>query len=321
MLFSLIIPLFITVYASAHGIVDHIIIGDTEKYQGPGIADNTTLSAIRAVQSKGPLNDTSSPFLNCGIGAQPAELMADAMPGNKISFAWRNFEASNGFWIHDTGPILTYLASCGDISCANYSSQNADWFKIWQDGRHSDDGKWIQANLIGGAPANVQLPDNLARGNYLVRHEIIALHLANETRGAEFYVSCSQIRVGGSGTGRPRQSDLVKFPGAYKPTDPGILVNAYDTSKPYVFPGPPIATLVSSESRKRDNDNNRARHHSTSSYNDSAPSSDNDGLGNTNSSGFCAPEYGGTTANTAHYQPRRVSRIMRSLQDLPYGHQ
>lgn len=75
----------------------------------------------------------------------------------------------------------------------------------------------------------------------MLRHEIIALHLAEAPGGAEFYPSCSQILIKGSGTGTP--DETVSFPGAYSDTDKGIKVNAFDASAKYVFPGGPIATL------------------------------------------------------------------------------
>lgn len=76
-----------------------------------------------------------------------------------------------------------------------------------------------------GAPANLTLPSNLAAGNYLLRHEIIALQNGVSEGGAEFYASCSQLSVGGSASGAPTSSELVKLPGAYSATDPGILVD------------------------------------------------------------------------------------------------
>lgn len=45
--------------------------------------------------------------------------------------------------------------------------------------------------------------------------------------GAQFYIACAQVSVtGGSGSKSP--SDLVSFPGAYSPDDPGLLVDIYD---------------------------------------------------------------------------------------------
>ena len=93
-------------------------------------------------------------------------------------------------------------------------------------------------------PISVTLPTNVAPGDYLVRSEIIALHLATSLGGAEFYPSCTQIRVGGSQTGTPNQT--VLFPGAYNDNDPGIFdPNLFTPGTPYVFPGPPVSNLAS----------------------------------------------------------------------------
>ncbi len=39
--------------------------------------------------------------------------------------------------------------------------------------------------------------------------------------GAEFYPSCTQVRISGNGNGAPNAT--VTFPGAYSDTEPGIL--------------------------------------------------------------------------------------------------
>lgn len=96
---------------------------------------------------------------------------------------------------------------------------------------------------MNGAKAVAKLPANLAPGNYLVRHEIIALHLASGFQGAEFYPSCTQIRVSGNGNGRPNNNELVSFPGAYSDNDAGIQLNPYGNGA-YNFPGPAIASFV-----------------------------------------------------------------------------
>lgn len=53
--------------------------------------------------------------------------------------------------------------------------------------------------------------------------QILALHLGDSFKGAEFYPSCTQIRINGTGTGSPDPSELVTFPGAYSDSDPGIF--------------------------------------------------------------------------------------------------
>jgi hypothetical protein len=73
-----------------------------------------------------------------------------------------------------------------------------------------------------GLLAEVTLPANLKGGDYLLRHEVIALHMAEALGGAEFFPSCIQITVTGNGTSTATQKEMAHFPGAYKSTDPGI---------------------------------------------------------------------------------------------------
>lgn len=79
-----------------------------------------------------------------------------------------------------------------------------------------------------------------------MRHEIIALHIAGSFQKAEFYPSCAQLSISGSGSDRPSSDELVSLPGAYSDNDKGIFVNVFDGLKPedYVFPGPPIARVA-----------------------------------------------------------------------------
>ena len=135
------------------------------------------------------------------------------------------------------GPMLTYMASCGSTTCDKFDSTTAKWFKIQEVGLDSStESGWVLADLMNGTPANITLPSNLAPGNYLLRHEIIALHLGNVMGGAEFYPSCSQIIVGGSGTGQPSDDELVSLPGAYSDSDPGIYVPSVSRQSSYIFP-------------------------------------------------------------------------------------
>lgn len=87
------------------------------------------------------------------------------------------------------------------------------------------------------------IPAATPDGDYLLRVEHIALHMAMQANKAQFYLSCTQIKVTGGGSGKP--GPLVSLPGAYKSTDPGILVdlNKY-LSNPdsYQPPGPAVWT-------------------------------------------------------------------------------
>ena len=69
------------------------------------------------------------------------------------------------------------------------------------------------------------IPRSTPNGNYLIRHDTIALHQANQP---QFYPECAQIRITGGGGGNP--SPTVRFPGAYNPNDPNINVNLYSST-------------------------------------------------------------------------------------------
>jgi hypothetical protein len=99
-------------------------------------------------------------------------------------------------------------------------------------------------HTVNGKPAYLTLPTQVAPGDYLVRHELISLQLANTLGGAELFPTCTQIHISGSQTGTPNQT--VSFPGAYNDNDPGILdPYVYTPSVPYIFPGGPVSNLAS----------------------------------------------------------------------------
>lgn len=101
--------------------------------------------------------------------------------------------------------------------------------------------EWAVTPLIPApnAGVNYTIPSCLKPGNYLVRHEIIALHSAYNEGGAQFYPGCHQLKVSGEGTKVP--SELVSFPGAYDSKDPGIVFSIYN-QLPYKIPGPSVFT-------------------------------------------------------------------------------
>jgi hypothetical protein len=93
--------------------------------------------------------------------------------------------------------------------------------------------------LLDAATVSVKIPSSLPSGDYLIRVEQIGLHVASSVNGAQFYISCGQLTVTGGGSGSP--SPLVSFPGAYKNTDPGLLINIYyPVPTNYTCPGPAV---------------------------------------------------------------------------------
>ncbi|KAI0809001.1 glycosyl hydrolase family 61-domain-containing protein [Irpex lacteus] len=234
--------LFTLQYVSAHGYVDGIAIDGTwyagnvpNNYKGP--------SPIRLVNDIGPVKGSDNPDIVCGLSAQKAAMVVPANPSSVLSIQWVG--GGGQAWPHEVGPLMTYMASCGNTPCDQFDPTGAKWFKIDQFGK-KDGNTWYQADIASNHEAyDVTLPQNLAPGGYLVRHEIIALHLGNSLGGAEFYPMCVQLQVGGSGSGTPQST--VSFPGAYNDNDPGIYdPDIYNPGSNYTFPGGPISNLAAS---------------------------------------------------------------------------
>ncbi|KAH9919785.1 glycosyl hydrolase family 61-domain-containing protein [Epithele typhae] len=149
----------------------------------------------------------------------PAEIVAPANSGSTAASQWSGGAGQKR--PYNTGPLMTYMASCGDI------------------GKKSDGKTWLHADIMNGESFIITLPNNLTPGEYLIRHEVIALHLAV----IEFYSSYTQARIGGSGNGTP--NGTVTFLGAYSDTDPGIFDQiVLDDDDKYDFPGGALSNLA-----------------------------------------------------------------------------
>ncbi len=172
-------------------------------------------------------------------------------PGDKIGTYWQHIiGGGQGPADHDNpiahshkGPVMMYLAKVDDAVSAPL--QGLKWFKIAEDGFDTSSRTWgVDRMISGNGWSFFTFPSCIAPGQYLLRGEILALHSAKNTGGAQFYQSCAQIKVSGSGSFAPSQT--VTFPGAYKAEDPGIHINIYGTAgspdmggRPYTAPGPP----------------------------------------------------------------------------------
>ncbi|KAG5335216.1 hypothetical protein C0989_001828 [Termitomyces sp. Mn162] len=310
---SIFFPIAVATSALAHGLVTQITV-DGKVYPGNTVNSKENPSVIRLVSSTSPVKGATNPDMNCGFGApQPAADVGNAMPGSKFEFTWGS--GFGGNWPHNTGPLMTYLASCGSTTCDKFDSTKAKWFKIDQQGQDAS-GKWIQAELPG-QPVTVTLPNTLAPDNYLIRHEIIALQGAVSMGGAEFYPSCSQFTVGGSQTGAPTDKELVSFPGAYSDSDPGIFdPDVFNPGSSYTFPGPPIAAFVSGSSSSSNGSATTGTSASGTSASGTATTSAPTAT-STKSSGTCKLSRKASSSNltvaASTVRPRHLSRIMRGL--------
>ncbi|KAK0647309.1 Cellulose-growth-specific protein [Lasiodiplodia hormozganensis] len=195
-------------------------------------------SIVRKIGGNGPVLDIGTVNITCNIGAAPitdssgASLTGAVTAGTNITFLWNE-------WPH-SGPVLTYMAKC-DPDCGSFTgTEGAVWFKIDEWGYQ--DETWGSQKLVDdGNVWTSTVPACLAPGEYLVRHEIIALSDCKTEGKCQFYPSCAQVTVEGDGTEVPSGDSVIALPGGYKTDGQGIL---WDTNKQspadYVTPGPAV---------------------------------------------------------------------------------
>lgn len=147
------------------------------------------------------------------------------------------------------GPVQAYMAKVDDATTAVGASAN--WFKIAEMGLPSNSPEYWATEVLNDNCGHFTFTvPNISPGQYLLRPEVIgesqlircgisaasyqssliALHVAGSPGGAQFYMSCFQLNVEGTGTGNP---PTVKIPGVYSASDPGILIDIYTSPKAY----------------------------------------------------------------------------------------
>lgn len=84
---------------------------------------------------------------------------------------------------------------------------------------------------------SVTIPTDIASGNYVLRHEIIALHSAEEADGAQNYPQCVNLQITGTGTATPSGTLGTAL---YQESEAGIIVNIYQSLSTYDIPGPTL---------------------------------------------------------------------------------
>ncbi|KAF9870646.1 glycosyl hydrolase family 61 [Colletotrichum karsti] len=203
-------------------------------------------SYIRSPPNNNPVKDITSKDIVCNADPSAKDSFAAVKAGSKLEFEWyhntRNDDYIDG---SHKGPLQTYIAKYTEGD-----GTGAIWTKIAEE---KYDGTWPVTKMIAnkGKSQAVTLPADLAGGKYLIRHEIIAHHESdttydvNSARGAQFYPSCIQIEVTGSGSAVPPQN--FDFQTGYKYSDSGIHFNLYnDDATTYKAPGPEVWTGGSS---------------------------------------------------------------------------
>ncbi|KAF8335913.1 glycosyl hydrolase family 61-domain-containing protein [Cantharellus anzutake] len=219
-----------------HGLVRFVLF-DGVSYKGwpakKPLTNPPQERIVRAMQTNGPIKDVYSLPIACNGMNAPAALVANISSGANVKIQWDSWPSNH------KGPITNYLASCeGD--CTTFNATDGKWFKVNESGYDNSTGKWATEKLIESNQSyTFTLPKNIPAGQYLLRHEILALH---NTRHPQYYPSCTQINILKGSGGLPSGQYLTKFPGAYNTSDPGYSFNVYQPSIPfYPIEGPPIS--------------------------------------------------------------------------------
>ncbi|KAJ3876182.1 glycoside hydrolase family 61 protein [Lentinula edodes] len=177
-------------------------------------------------------------------------------------------------WVHAMGTVATYMASCTNGDCTTFDASQGSWVKLEMDGLDlsqsiSDDlrstmagkpeayyptgaGLWGMAKFVqDGSSWNVTVPSGLQNGQYIVRHELMAVHnpltSSDATTGPQVYVGCIQVEVidGGDVT-LPEGTAAGSL---YAPDGDFAQYNVYsDNGANFVNPGPAVWDGASSSS-------------------------------------------------------------------------
>ncbi|SMQ48266.1 unnamed protein product [Zymoseptoria tritici ST99CH_3D7] len=180
------------------------------------------------------------------VGGTPVPVSA----GGKMDIKWNTWPDSHH------GPVITYMAAVGG-DFPSVDKTKLKWFKVKEGGlvSGSNPGTWVTDQLLANNLVDsVTVPSTLKAGNYVVRHEIIALHSAGQQDGAQNYPQCFNVKVSGSGTVDPCNgggASCAVGTALYKANDPSILINIYQTLSSYKIPGPALYKAAGGKTNTR----------------------------------------------------------------------
>ncbi|KAF7162669.1 hypothetical protein CNMCM6106_009488 [Aspergillus hiratsukae] len=237
---SLLAALLSATRVAAHGHVTNVVVNGVS-YAGfdinsyPYMSDPPKVAAWTTPNTGNGFiapSEYNSPDIICHQNATNAQAYIELAAGDRIQLQWTAWPESHH------GPVIDYLASCGE-SCTIVDKTSLKFFKIDGVGLVDNSavpGTWGDDQLIANNNAwMVEIPKSIAPGNYVLRHELIALHGAFEKDGAQNYPQCFNLKVTGSGTDSPAGTLGTEL---YTDTDPGLVVNIYSSISSYAVPGP-----------------------------------------------------------------------------------
>ncbi|KIJ64664.1 lytic polysaccharide monooxygenase [Hydnomerulius pinastri MD-312] len=183
-----------------------------------------------------PVTDVTSTDLRCNVGgldSGPETSTDPVTAGSTVGLALDQA-------IYHPGVVNVYMAKApSGTNISDWDGSGDVWFKVYQVTAVTDGGTSVSWPSVGMSQVTFTLPADIPDGEYFIRAEDIALHVAETYGGAQFYISCAQVSVTGGGNGTP--GPLVAIPGVYTGYEPGILINIYDPIPAnYTQPGPAV---------------------------------------------------------------------------------
>ena len=192
-------------------------------------------------------DDYQNPDIICHVGATPGQLSITVAAGESIGLQWTSWPVSHH------GNVANYLANCRG-KCEDVDKTKLEFNKMddrglihsnphYPIGKYVDDvttGYWYGDELIKNRnKAWFQVPEWIAPGNYVLRHELMALHSAmKEGSGIQHYPQCINLIVTGDGSDSlesgTRGTDL------YRHDQPGVVINIFQNPGEYTVPGPEV---------------------------------------------------------------------------------
>ncbi|KFZ24809.1 hypothetical protein V502_00719 [Pseudogymnoascus sp. VKM F-4520 (FW-2644)] len=179
---------------------------------------------VRPPASNSPVSDVTSTDLRCNVGGATGVAGKCAVAAGSTVTVEMHQQPGDRSCANEAiggdhfGPVLGYLSAVEDAATADGSD---GWFKIYEDSWAPGTGSNGAADYWGTKDmntccgrVNMVIPADIPAGDYLLRAEVVALHVAGSLGGAQLYMSCS--------------------------TDPGIKVDIYQSLATYIAPGPTV---------------------------------------------------------------------------------
>ncbi|KAJ6627620.1 glycosyl hydrolase family 61-domain-containing protein [Mycena sp. CBHHK59/15] len=214
--------------ASGHYIWPSLIVGGANTSEWQYVRETNNW------QDLNPLTNVNLTDVRCYDSTQSGTASTMSVTaGSTVGFTVSGNPAN----LYHPGVLNVYMAKApSGTDVAGWDGSGDVWFRIYQITAVTDGGSTITFPATGMSEVTFPIPAETPSGQYLIRIEHIALHVASSYGGAQFYIACSQVDVRGTGTPGP----LVSFPGAYTVRPSPSIDIYYPIPATYTQPGPAL---------------------------------------------------------------------------------